>query len=96
MTILLIYFFIGIPLFFLIPFINGLLTSSKEKEDDAIIVNVDLTNSSDEDRLLDYEKRYCWNCVYFDGYDLCTHKKNFGAIGNDSVIKCVKSNLFKK
>ena len=35
----------------------------------------------------------CNHCEYFDGYDICLHKKNFGSVTNESKENC-KNNKF--
>ena len=34
----------------------------------------------------------CKSCEFFDGYDICTHKKNFGSVTDESKERC---NLLK-
>lgn len=36
----------------------------------------------------------CKHCEYFDGYDLCLHKKNFGSVTNESKENCKNNNFF--
>ena len=36
----------------------------------------------------------CNHCEYFDGYDICLHKKNFGSVTNESKENCGKNNFF--
>ena len=36
----------------------------------------------------------CNHCEYFDGYDICLHKKNFGSVTNESKENCRKNNFF--
>lgn len=36
----------------------------------------------------------CKHCEYFDGYDLCLHKKNFGAVTDESKENCKNNNFF--
>ena len=36
----------------------------------------------------------CKKCAYFDGYDLCLHKKNFGSVTDETKSECDKNNYF--
>lgn len=36
----------------------------------------------------------CNHCEYFDGYDVCLHKKNFGSVTDESKENCKNSNFF--
>ena len=36
----------------------------------------------------------CKHCEYFDGYDLCLHKKNFGSVTDESKENCKNNNFF--
>lgn len=50
----------------------------------------------ENDKSLIYQRKKCHKCKYYDGYDLCTHRLNFGAIEDDSVLKCKLLFLFSK
>ena len=36
----------------------------------------------------------CKHCECFDGYDFCSHRKNFGSITDESIENCKNNNLF--
>ena len=35
-----------------------------------------------------YQRETCEKCKYYDGYDMCCHSWNFGAIDESSILKC--------
>lgn len=43
-----------------------------------------------------YEFLYCTYCIYYDEYDICCHKKNFGTIIDSKVDLCKELKLFKE
>jgi len=45
--------------------------------------------------IIEYQKNKCSHCKYYDGYDMCKRKGNFGAISYGSIVTCVKNKLFK-
>lgn len=38
----------------------------------------------------------CIGCEFFDGYDMCCHRENFGSITQQSLDNCKKHNLLKE
>ena len=38
----------------------------------------------------------CMTCEFFDGYDMCCHKENFGSITQKTLDNCKNQNLFKE
>lgn len=38
----------------------------------------------------------CSHCEFFEGYDMCLKKENFGSVTNESKAKCKRENLFKE
>lgn len=38
----------------------------------------------------------CKTCEYFDGYDICLHKKNFGSVTDESKKVCKNKNLWQR
>ena len=59
-----------------------------------------LTFDSAENKSVDwtiqYQRAICEKCQLYDGYDLCMANGNFGAIGCDSIGKCISRKLFIK
>lgn len=43
-----------------------------------------------------FEFYYCTNCYFYDGYDMCCHKKNFGTLIDSKIELCKKLNLYKE
>lgn len=60
------------------------LTREIEEEPKEVFIPEDLNDP--------WEKCKC--CEYFDGYDMCLHKKNFGAVTNESEKTCNTLNLW--
>lgn len=71
-------------------------TDCKDNINEILEMESEESDSIDNDETLIYEKNTCWKCEYFDGYDMCCHRCNFGAIGSDSVKICKVLRLFKK
>lgn len=73
-----------------------------------IETNNELNNYENLDELKDLIEKYkniknddewwkpCQDCQFFEGYDICTRKGNFGAVTDISKAKCEKYNLFQK
>lgn len=53
-----------------------------------------LEKQSEQNKQNFWEK--CNHCEYFDGYDLCLHKKNFGSVTNESKENCKNNKFFIK
>ena len=58
----------------------------------------DLYSEREEKEKKEEEEKQWWepcpSCKWFDGYDLCARSENFGAIGEESKIKCKKEQLY--
>lgn len=48
------------------------------------------------DEISQYEDMFCKKCRLFDGYDICTVKKNFGAITEKTILSCVVNKYFEE
>ena len=76
------------------------VTEEKDKERDR--------NNDDTEELKELAEKYkaikdndewwkpCPICEFFDGYDMCLLKKNFGSVSDISKARCEKNNLFKE
>lgn len=59
-------------------------------------------NKSEEDKIISKENntsdfwKKCKSCEYFDGYDICLHKKNFGSVTDESKKVCKNKNLWQQ
>ena len=42
-----------------------------------------------------HEFYWCDDCYFYDGYDMCCHKKNFGTVTNETTFLCKKLKLYK-
>ena len=62
----------------------------------ADLVEKTITKNDNENKdCIPYEKQWCTLCEFFDGYDMCLKKGNFGAITNETINKCSKDKFFK-
>lgn len=43
-----------------------------------------------------FEFYNCCNCYFYDGFDICCHRKNFGTITDEIINKCKTDKLFRK
>lgn len=43
---------------------------------------------------LNYQMKYCKRCEFFDGYDICCHKRNWGSIVESNLYNCMRNKLF--
>ena len=53
-----------------------------------------LERQGEQNKQIFWEK--CNHCVYFDGYDICLHKKNFGSVTNESKEYCKNNKLYSE
>ena len=51
---------------------------------------------SSVNEITNYECEYCNTCQLFDGYDLCVHKNNFGAITDKTIENCKENKYYKE
>lgn len=54
-----------------------------------------IKNDNEDKDCIPYEKQWCAFCEFFDGYDMCLRKGNFGAITNETIDKCSNDKLFR-
>lgn len=54
-----------------------------------------IKNGNEDKDCIPYEKQWCSLCEFFDGYDMCLRKGNFGAITNETIDKCSNDKLFR-
>jgi len=43
-----------------------------------------------------YVKKYCENCEFYDGYDMCLNYKHWGTVIQNSIEYCRKNKSFKE
>ena len=48
-----------------------------------------------KDPVLDFERKYCTNCKYYDKESCCLHNSNVGKIKNENICKCIENGFFE-
>ena len=43
-----------------------------------------------------FQRKCCVYCKFYDGHDMCLHKKNFGAIAEGSIWNCISNDLVER